>query len=147
MPPSMNLSLSAKSGHGNSRSAEGMQAASDGTVYIEVVVVNGAFSIFGRVLISITVLYVITMAVYLCFRDRKQDAVCEYSEEDTDSNYTSLEQSYSDSEYYDRNIVYTGTSNESNSESPITRTKGTMSNSSFDKPFNICSGSNLLLQY
>ena len=124
-----------------------MQAASDGTVYIEVVVVNGAFSIFGRVLISITVLYVIAMAVYLCFRDRKQDAVCEYSEEDTDSNYTSLEQSYSDSEYYDRNIVYTGTSNESNSESPITRTKGTMSNSSFDKPFNICSGSNLLLQY
>ena len=91
MQTSMHLSMSAESGHGNSRSTEGMQAASDGTVYIEVVVVDGAVSIFGRVLVSITVLYVITMAVYLCVRDRKQDSVCEYSEEDTDSNYTSLE--------------------------------------------------------
>ena len=83
--------MSSQVGHGNSGNAEDMQAASDGTVYIEVVVVDGAISIFGRVLVSITVLYVITMAVYLCVRDRKQDSVCEYSEEDTDSNYTSLE--------------------------------------------------------
>ena len=139
--------MSSQVGHGNSGNAEDMQAASDGTVYIEVVVVDGPISIFGRVLFSITVLYVLTMGVYLCVRDRKQDSSCEYSEEITDSNYTFVEQSYSDSEFYDRSIVHTVTSNQSNSDSPITRTKGTMSNSSFDKPFKGYSDSSLLLQY
>ena len=138
--------MSAQSGHVNKRNEE---TASDGTVYIEVVVVDGTISIFGRVLVSLTVLYVLTLIVYICVRHRKQGgSACEYSEEDTDSNYTSVEHSYSDSEFYDRSITHTGSSYQSNADSPISRTKGTMSNSSFDKPFNkVYSEKNLLLQY
>ena len=119
-------------------------ANDSGTVYIEVVVKGGSSTVFGTVLISLSLAYVFVMIVYLCVRrgrTSRQEARGGYAE--ADSNFTSVDDEYfsdTEEEVYDSEMTQTSMSYYSDDYS--SPRKGTMSNSSISKISRLQSSSN-----
>lgn len=98
---------------------------------------GGSTTVFGTILISLSLAYVFIMFVYVCLRRGRsggQEARANDGYAEADSNFTSVEDEYfsdTEEEVYDSEMTQTSMSYYSDDHS--SPRKGTMSNSSISK--------------